>query len=69
MRFLGKHFACEKNLRRLEREVKRLWQVRRDTPLVALEQPYQRGWFKTYVLDAQARIARTPQCSGRCCAR
>ncbi len=53
MRFLDKHFACGKKLRRLEREAKRLWQVRRDTPLVALEQPYQRGWFKTYVLDAR----------------
>jgi hypothetical protein len=53
MRLFDKHFACEKNLRRLEREAKRLWQVRRDTPLVPLEQPYQRGWFKTYVLDSR----------------
>ncbi len=53
MRFLDKHAARDKHLRRLEREANRLWQAFRQTPLVPLEHPYQRGWMKTFVLDAR----------------
>ncbi len=50
MRYLDKYAAREKHLRRLEREVNRLYQANRAAPAVPLEQPYQRGWSKTYVL-------------------
>jgi hypothetical protein len=58
MRFLDKHSTREKHLRRLEREERRLWQAYRATPLVPLEQPYQRGWVKTYVLEP--RVLQRP---------
>lgn len=58
MRFLDKYLAREKDLRRLAREAERLWQARRDAPIIPLERPYQSGWIKTYVLDD--RIERRP---------
>ncbi|MCX6951740.1 MAG: hypothetical protein NTV51_06190 [Verrucomicrobia bacterium] len=58
MRFLDKHFAREKQLRRLEREAQRLWQAQGAAPIIPLERPYQRGWVKTYVLED--RIERRP---------
>ena len=50
MRFLDKYAAREKHLRSLEREVNRLRQADRAAPVIPLEQPYQRGWVKTYLL-------------------
>jgi hypothetical protein len=50
MRFLDKYSAREKELRRLEREARRLRQAKADAPSVPLEHAFQRGWMKTYVL-------------------
>jgi hypothetical protein len=58
MRYLDKHAAREKLLRRLEREERRLWLAYRATPLLPLERPYQRGWIKTFVLEP--RVALRP---------
>ena len=52
MRFLDKYSARDKRLLAFERELRRLNQVQRDAPIIPLERPYQRGWVKFYVLDA-----------------
>lgn len=49
-RFLCGYSAREKELRRLEREARRLRQAKADAPIVPLERAFQRGWVKTYVL-------------------
>ncbi|HEY1108114.1 MAG TPA: hypothetical protein VGE76_05770 [Opitutaceae bacterium] len=51
MRFLNKHAALEKELRRLEREESRLSWAYWRTPAIPLEHPYQRGWVKTFALE------------------
>lgn len=45
-----KYFSREKRLLQLERETYRLHQATRVAPVVPLEQPYQRGWVKTFIL-------------------
>lgn len=57
MRYLNKHLALEKKLRGLEREAQRLRHAQQAALVVPLEQPYQQGWIKTYVLD-QAAVRR-----------
>jgi hypothetical protein len=54
MRFLDKHTDRDKLLLRLERELHRLWQARAQAPIIPLEHPYRRGWFKTFVLREDA---------------
>ena len=50
MRFLNKHAAREKQLRRLDRELWRLRRVDHTTSTLPLEHPRHCGWTKTYVL-------------------
>jgi hypothetical protein len=52
MRFLDRHAAFAKQLRRLGREHSRLQRVQWNAPVIPLEHAYQRGWEKTYVLRA-----------------
>jgi hypothetical protein len=54
MIFADKHSARDKRLLRLERELNRLWQAHRDAPIIPLERPYQRGWYKTFRLRDDA---------------
>ncbi|ACB74338.1 hypothetical protein [Opitutus terrae] len=58
MRFLDKHVSRDKRLLSLERELNRLYQAQTHAPIIPLERPYQRGWMKTYVLDA--RVSQRP---------
>ena len=62
MRFFEKHAAREKFLRCLEREADRLHHAQSNAPVVPLEQPYQRGWVKTYVLRDD--VPRRPDADG-----
>ncbi len=55
MRYLDKHTALDKALLRLEREHDQLWRALRDAPVIPLAEPYQRGWFKTFVLREDIR--------------
>lgn len=55
MRFLDKHMARDKALLRLEREHDQLWSALHDAPVVPLDEPYQRGWSKTFVLREDIR--------------
>jgi hypothetical protein len=42
-------------LRRIDREQKRLVHVLREAPLIELDEPYQRGWSRYFVLKPEAR--------------
>lgn len=56
MRFLDKHRSFEKQLRRLAREYNRLSQARWNAPLIPVDQAFQCGWEKTYVLRDDIRL-------------
>lgn len=55
MRFLDKDTARDKEFLRLEREYNQLHRALNDAPVVPLDEPYQRGWSKTYVLREDIR--------------
>lgn len=54
MIFADKYSARDKHLLRLERELNRLCRAQGHAPVIPLEHPYQRGWFKTYRLREDA---------------
>jgi hypothetical protein len=54
MIFADKYSARDKRLLRLERELNRLRRAQGHAPVIPLERPYQRGWFKTYRLREDA---------------
>jgi hypothetical protein len=54
MRFSDKHTARDKHLLRLERELIRLNKAQWNAPIIPLEHPYQRGWYKTFQLREDA---------------
>jgi hypothetical protein len=54
MQFHDKYAQRDKRLLRLERELARLSQAQGNAPVVPLEHPYQRGWFKTFTLREDA---------------
>lgn len=58
MTLLHKKTARDKRLLALEREAARLYQTKRDAPIIPLERPYQRGWLKTLALTPE--VLRRP---------
>lgn len=54
MIFADKYSARDKRLLRLERELNRLRRAQGDAPVIPLERPYRRGWYKTYQLREDA---------------
>lgn len=54
MIFADKYSARDKHLLRLERELNRLRRAQGDAPVIPLERPYRRGWYKTYRLREDA---------------
>jgi hypothetical protein len=46
---------ADKELLRLDRELDRLYGVKRSAPLIRLEKPYQRGWVRDFQLTERAR--------------
>jgi hypothetical protein len=58
MTLLRKHTTRDKRLLALEREANRLYQAKRDAPIVPLARPYQKGWIKTFALTPE--VLRRP---------
>lgn len=54
MHFRDKHAQRDKHLLRLERELTRLRKAQWHAPIIPLEHPYQRGWFKKFTLREDA---------------
>jgi hypothetical protein len=54
MHFQDKYAQRDKHLLRMERELSRLRKAQWHAPIIPLEHPYQRGWFKTFTLREDA---------------